>query len=185
MVVIKTQPPPALRHIRANHGRLRGHRSGRPEISIPSPGKPAAWPNWGARPPPRLSCPSCAPLPALATSAPPLHLQLTDSLAPPARRESRQPPRFPPPPSFIRNGSSSPGLPFVSPPAPLLSVAPARAQLSGPGAGYARARVLLFRRSQPRLAMPPSPPPPSSLHHQRPTTPPPALSRFPSGALAS
>ncbi|KXG30431.1 hypothetical protein SORBI_3004G180100, partial [Sorghum bicolor] len=125
------------------------------------------------------------PRPACPVHPPPLHLQLTDSLAPPARRESRQPPRFPPPPSFIRNGSSSPGLPFVSPPAPLLSVAPARAQLSGPGAGYARARVLLFRRSQPRLAMPPSPPPPSSLHHQRPTTPPPALSRFPSGALAS
>lgn len=56
----------------------------------------------GAHVPP---CPSCAPLPDLATSAPPLHLQLTDAVAPPARRESRQRPL--PSPSFIRDGSSS------------------------------------------------------------------------------
>jgi hypothetical protein len=99
---------------------------------------------------PRLSC---APLPHLATSAPRLHH--TSS------------------PSFIRNGSSSPSLPFVSRgPAPFAlcrSRARAAVRLRPRRRIRARARVQL-RRLQPRVAataMPPPPAHPSSRQDQR------------------
>ena len=170
VVVIKTQPPPALRHIRVNHGRLRVARA-RDVQRYPSPGA-GGLASLGRTSP---TCLSCAPLPDLATSAPPLHLQLTDAVAPPARRESRQQPL--PSTSFLRNGSSPPSLPFVS--RPLCSPSLPRARSCPAPAPDTRVPVL-FRRLQPRVAataMPPPPPPPSSLQDQR--------HRLLSGPLAS